>query len=382
MPFVASLGHHQGFLGLAEEEQGFSSPGTAAPGAVQAPCCQLEPCCLSPQALHRGGRRPDPGAQGRADCRAWEVSEGAGGGVAWGPPWGACSPPFSLQARGAAAEGRRVRQHVAAAAAGWGRGREQGAAHREAPRQQEGAVRRAGGSAVTPKQGSGSPWCWGTPAGGCGSVCAPGAAGTGLDTPLRLYPFGLLVCSSLNLVPPSSVPACSGQAQGSPGLRAGTGTRGGTACARGSPAALSLSPSRQHRGLQEAGSGAAGAQFVPPCCHPHRCAPIRPQLAAPSQQPRLQPAAPARPLCASCYAFYFLPSSTWTRFQHPSGPTPAAPPGRSGSSRESWRGSSTGRHRPPPGGCQDATPTRGSAPARGARGCCCSRGDALQHGWG
>lgn len=205
-PFLAGLGHHQGFLGLAEEEQGLSSP----PPMGQQLLALCKPIFTPPQALHRGGRRPDPGAQGRVDCRAREVSEGAGGGHGAAYPrgpqlWGWLGslqpPPLSPQARGAAAEGRRVRQHVAAAAAGWGRGREQGAAHREAPRQQEGAVRRAGGSAVTPKQGSGSPWCRGTPAGGCGSVCAPGAAGTGLDTPLRLYPFGLLVCSSLKSGP-------------------------------------------------------------------------------------------------------------------------------------------------------------------------------------
>lgn len=38
---------------------------------------------------------------------------------------------------------------------------------------------------------------------------APGAAGVGLDTPVRLYLFVLLLCSFLNQVLPSSVPVCS-----------------------------------------------------------------------------------------------------------------------------------------------------------------------------
>uniref|UniRef100_A0A8B9DJ61 ATP-binding cassette sub-family B member 6 n=1 Tax=Anser cygnoides TaxID=8845 RepID=A0A8B9DJ61_ANSCY len=124
----AGRGHLRAGHGDREEHPGLPGQGLRPPHQHR----------RGTQALHRGGRRPDPGAQGRADCRAWE-------------------------ARGAAAEGRRVRQHVAAAAAGRGRGREQGAAHREAPRRQEGAVSRAGGSAVTPNQGSGTRGAGGPP---------------------------------------------------------------------------------------------------------------------------------------------------------------------------------------------------------------------------
>lgn len=42
-----------------------------------------------------------------------------------------------------------------------------------------------------------------------GTSHAPGAAGAGLDTPVRLYLFVLLLCSFLNQVLPSSVPVCS-----------------------------------------------------------------------------------------------------------------------------------------------------------------------------
>lgn len=51
-------------------------------------------------------------------------------------------------------------------------------------------------------------WLW------AGAPCAPGAlaaAGAGLDTPLHLYLFVLLLCNFLNQVLPSSVPVCSGQ---------------------------------------------------------------------------------------------------------------------------------------------------------------------------
>lgn len=378
-PFLAGLGHHQGFLGLAEEEQGLSSPPPMGqqllalckplftPPAGSPPWwAQTRSWCSRTGGLQSvGGERGNQGGLGAAYPRGPQL---------WGWLRSLQPPPLSPQARGAAAEGRRVRQHVAAAAAGWGRGREQGAAHREAPRQQEGAMRRAGGSAVTPKQGSGSPWCRGTPAGGCGSVCAPGAAGTGLDTPLRLYPFGLLVCSSLKSGP-SQLRACVLWArclQGSPGLgaalRAGMGTRGGHRLCQGVPTST--------EGCRE-----QGAVQPVPALSPRAATPTTVPPSAPLQIAALSLLLPHSHSAPRAMPFIFSRAALGRLFSAPAAPgtaprAGAGPAGKAG--EEAARGGTdlpqgAARTRPQPGE---------SAPACGARGCCCSRGDALQHGCG
>lgn len=173
---------------------------------------------------------------------------------------GLCILTLSLQARGAAAEGWRVCWHVAAAA-GWGRWREQGALHREAPRQQEGAVSVASSSAVTLTRAQ-TPRLTETPlpAAGWGLTCPGSCRGwVGHSTT-----FVLLSCSFLNQVLPSSVPVCFGQ-----GSRLQDPPSGGPCSGQGQ-AGLLLVPLGQLTALPwgwaQVGEGRVGCQHPPHPC--------------------------------------------------------------------------------------------------------------------
>lgn len=123
-------------------------------------------------------------------------------------------------------------------------------------------------------------WLW------SGVPCTSGAAGAGLDTPVRLYLFVLLLCSFLNQVLPSAVPVMlwAGNAR--------AGHLGEPCCRRGScpwvaqqlchrvvllgrAQAVSAHPrkSRARQGLHSdsKGSSSAARGHFRPMCHPLAC---------------------------------------------------------------------------------------------------------------